>query len=43
MKRAVIEGEKAKAKIKREANCKRLLNTENKLRVTGGQGSKGMG
>ena len=37
-------GEKNKIKTEREANHKRLLNTENKLRVAGGEvggGSRG--
>ena len=35
------KGKKNKIKTEREANPKRLLNTENKLRVAGGEGVGG--
>ena len=37
------KGGKNKIKTKRKAKPKRLLNTENKLRATGGDLGKGMG
>ena len=38
-----IKGSKNKIKTEREANHKRLLNTEKKLRVAGGVLGGGMG
>ena len=37
------EGRKNKIKTDREAKHKRLLNTENKLKVAGGELRRGMG
>ena len=37
------KGRKNKIKTEREANHKRLLNTENKLRVPGGEVGGGIG
>ena len=36
-------GREGKIKTEREANHKRLLNTENKVRVAGGEVGRGMG
>ena len=42
-RRSYGKGRKNKIQTEREANHKRLLNTENKLRVAGGEVGGGMG